>query len=599
MKMNRHPNTPVLHALRNLFSIDLRSLALFRVLIAIAVIANITVLALDLNAFLSDNGLYTRAHAISNASPYHFSLYYISGAAWYSLILLLLTLFAALAMLFGFRTRIATVITWVLIASLSNRISGLASGADTQLTVLLFWAMFLPLGARFSIDAATAKNVGSNNYFSVATIAALLQVLYLYFIGALLKTGSFWVHTHEAVHYALSSVQITTPLASLLVSFPEVTRWLTVYVFYLELFAIAFVFAPVVFQHTQAFVLPQLVAMHAGFALFLAIGFFPLISIAGLMLFLPALFWDKILHWWNTRRSRSNITIYYDQHCGFCYKTCLIFRTLALPAATPILTAQTHQSANQILQQEGSWSVHTHTGLFLSRWDAVAYLWRRSPLLWPLGILFALPPFRHLGNALYGVIARNRAAMGRFTETTVPFRETALFWPRRETSLILGLLATLVFLWNIDTIKTGFVFPEKVKPIMWATRLPQKWNMFAPQPLHASRWLVVEGVHEEGHKVDLLRNGDESPTHGLPRHGYEAFPGYRWRKYYSRVDVAAEQDNLGLYYCNKGLLLSGKPMAAVHLYAYRLPMWTLDDTLDKPSVSITTVEYPCGDRTDS
>ena len=122
--------------------------------------------------------------------------------------------------------------------------------------------------------------------------------------------------------------------------------------------------------------------------------------------------------------------------------------------------------------------------------------------------------------------------------------------------------------------------------------------MFAPQPTHVSQWFVVEGVHKDGRKLDLLNNRDEPPTHVLPEHGYEAFPGYRWRKYYSRVNLTAEQDIWGSYYCIKGFLLSRQPMAAVHLYAYHLPMWVLDDTLDEKRVTMTAIKYTCSNRTD-
>ncbi len=591
--INHKRKTPILAELRQLFAIDLRSLALFRILIALAVIANVITLLPNLGAFLVEDGLFTRSHAVGNRSAHFFSLYYLSGATWYTGLLLLSTLGAGLALLFGFRTRIATVVTWILVVSLTNRISIIGYGGDMQLCVLLFWAMFLPLGARFSVDAALAEEPSDNRYFSVASLAILLQVLYLYFIGALLKNGSFWVESFDAVYYALTSVQVSSPLAAGLATFPSLMIGLSTYVYFLELLAIVFLFFPVIFQYTRAFVLPQLVAMHLGFAALLTVGLFPLISIAGLMLFVPALFWDRLLPWWNGRRARTGIKIYYDQDCGFCYKTCLIFRALALPATTPILKAQEHEASNRILEEEGSWSVLAHNGRYLSRWAAVAYLWRRSPLLWPLGVLFALPPMTHCGNGLYQLIARNRPAMGRFTSCVIPFRKTAIFYPRRLTTVALTILVILVYGWNIETVRQESLVPDKVKALLSTLRLTQHWNMFAPQPVHVSRWVVVEGVVASGRTIDLLRGEDGAPSHDKPRHGYQAFPSQRWRKYYDRVDLTAQRDTLGSYYCRRAIAAGYDDIQAVAIYKYRLPTPKPGDpTLDAPRLT-EHMAYDC------
>ena len=556
--------------LKKTLAIDLRSLAVFRVLIALAVIANIVTLLPQVGAFLAEDGVFSRTDAMAYRSAHYFSLYYVSGANWYALLLLAATLCAALALLFGFYTRVATVLTWFLVASLNNRISIAAYGGDTQLTLLLFWSMFLPLGARFSVDAALAKDQGSDNYFSVATVAILLQVAYLYFIGALLKNGSFWVESFDAVYYAITSIQVSSPFAGWLTVIPDLPVWLTVYVYFLELLAILFLFFPAFFQYTRAFVLPQLIAMHLGFAIFLAVGLFPLISISGLTLFIPALFWDRVLPWWNGRKSRRGIKIFYDKDCGFCFKTCLIFRTLSLPATTPILKAQEYEASNRILAEQGSWSVLTHDGRYLSRWAAVAYVWRRSPLLWPLGVLFILPLMARIGDLLYEQIGRNRAALGRFTSKVLPFRSRVIFRLNRATSWALAGLIALVYVWNVETVRRADMVPDRLKALLATLRLTQHWNMFAPQPVYVSRWVVVEGVLGDGSVVDLLHGESSTPSHEKPSHGYRAFPSQRWRKFYERVDITEERETLGRYYCSQAKNASYEPVESVAIYSYRL-----------------------------
>ena len=58
----------------------------------------------------------------------------------------------------GYRARLATIACWFLVMSIHNRNPMILSAGDILLRLLLFWAMFLPLGARYSVDAALDKN---------------------------------------------------------------------------------------------------------------------------------------------------------------------------------------------------------------------------------------------------------------------------------------------------------------------------------------------------------------------------------------------------------------------------------------------------------
>src|SRR6185369_3503249 len=60
---------------------------------------------------------------------------------------------ATLAFTLGFRTRLATIITWVFFISIHNRNRWLTLGGDDLTDVLLFWSMFVDLGACYGLDA--------------------------------------------------------------------------------------------------------------------------------------------------------------------------------------------------------------------------------------------------------------------------------------------------------------------------------------------------------------------------------------------------------------------------------------------------------------
>ena len=421
-----------------------------------------------------------------------------------------------------------------------------------QLRLLLFWPMFLPLGAKFSVDAALSReSPPTNSYASVATFALMIQVACLYFFGALYKSGVTWTETYDAVYYSLHMIQNTSPLAPYISSWTEFLYGLTIYVYYLELYVVVLLFFPVYVGFCRLVALPLLISLHIGFALLLAIGIFPLVSIAGLMVFVPGLFWDRVLARVNDRPSRRGIAIYYDRDCEFCRKICRIFRSLSLPESTPIEPAQDDPDIGRILERENSWIVRDANGMYRTRWDAVAYIWRRSPLLWPLGCLF-LPSFMHpVGDRLYGMIASNRGALGRLTAKLLPLRQMSLFHPYRTTQAALLVLLAGVLAWNVYNLPSAQAVskPQWFNAAFHFVPLFQRWSMYAPNPLRHTYWAVVEGELADGTKVDLMRGLAEAPTLDIPSHGYMAFPDDRMRKFFKNVSLKKTGRTMGRYYC--------------------------------------------------
>lgn len=283
------------------FSIDLRTLALFRICLALVTLANLLLLSRDLDAFFTDKGILPRSIALPE-----FSLHMTSGTLPVQIIIFTIHACFALSLLVGYRTRIATLVLFFFALSLPNRNPLIFHKADTLLSLLFFWSIFLPLGARYSFDAIQTKIKTTNNrYFSAATIAILIQVASIYFFGALLKSSSEWIPNGEAVYMTLNS-SYATSLGIWLGQFKELTRFLTYYVWYLELLAPVFVFLPVFYPLTRIITLFLLITLHIAFLLFLNIGEFPFISITALLVFIPTEFWD----WLNKSSSPTNETMH-------------------------------------------------------------------------------------------------------------------------------------------------------------------------------------------------------------------------------------------------------------------------------------------------
>src|SRR5262245_61945085 len=162
-----------------LFAVDLRSLALFRVGLAVAILWDLALRSLDLTALYTDRGVLPREAltALFSANNYASIHFYAGVHPALTAALFVLHAAAALALLVGYRTRILTALCWYLALSLNIRNQPAASMAgDHILSLCLFWGMFLPLGARFSLDAhrAGARDAGPDTLVCIPGAALLL-----------------------------------------------------------------------------------------------------------------------------------------------------------------------------------------------------------------------------------------------------------------------------------------------------------------------------------------------------------------------------------------------------------------------------------------
>ncbi len=522
---------------RAIFGIDLRTLALFRVLLAIALIVDLGMRARDLAAHYSDHGILPRVALISEFGAWFPSFHMMSGSAKVQGALFLIAGLIAVALMVGYRTRLATIGSWIFLISLQARSQPISQGADLLLHVLLFWGMFLPLGARCSIDAALDRQIDQepNSYFSMATMALLVQCMSVYFFTALLKDSRVWLPDGTAVYYALHIDYLATPFAVWLRQFPAIMQGLTYFVWFLEILAPFLIFSPVLHLPLRLVALVLLTGMHIGFFLCLEIGIFPLVSIASLVAFTPGWVWDRIAAWAHTPK-RSGLAIYYDQPCVFCRKVCLILRSFLLPARTPIRPAQDDPDIHRTMQAHNSWVVVDHDGSRHVRWNAIALVFRRSLLFAPLGWFFSTRLMSPLGDRIYETVARNRGLLAQWSAVVLPYRDRAIH-PSLIANCVVAGLMVMVFFINLRTLSSFHVrMPRAIHDIASGLRLNQKWSMFAPAPSRLDGWFVVRGVTSTGAPVDVLNNRvGEEPHWERPERLAGKYSSYRWRKYLVRM----------------------------------------------------------------
>ena len=515
-----------------IFGIDLRTLALYRVCLALIIIMDLVARARDLTAHYSDEGVLPRAALLGDIGQWSPSLHLIGGSPKIQALLFMLSGVVALAFLVGYRTRAATVVSWLLLLSLQARNPAIMQGGDLLLQLLLFWGIFLPLDARFSVDAALNEDAqrAPNAFFSMATMALLVQAMCVYTFGALLKTSPVWIPDGTAVYYALHLDYLVTPIGVWLREFPAVLQFLTYFVWSLELFAPILMFCPIAHVQVRLFGMALLLVLHIGFLLCLYIGTFPFVSMTSVLAFTPGRVWDRISERVRTRE-RLGVAIYYDEPCGFCRKVCLILRMFLLLPETPVLPAQNFPEIHREMQAQNSWVVVDHDGSRHVRWDAIVLVFRRSVLFGAVGALLSLRPLRALGEQLYELIARNRAALSRWSAVALPYRHGSIA-PSAGAQIVVVALIAMVLVVNLQSIRVIVPYVVGISDSVTDTlRIRQGWTMFSPQPSRSDGWFVVRGTTRDGRAVDVLRDRIGEPDWARPQSLEHEHPTYRWERY--------------------------------------------------------------------
>lgn len=280
-----------------LFGIDLRSLALFRIALGLLLLADIGTRLQELRAHYTDAGIWPRALAAQElaARKWYFSMHLLGGSEAFAAALFALAAIVAIALVLGFQTRAATVISWALLISLHTRNIAVLNSGDILLGLFLFWGMMLPLGARWSLDSRR-RGAAGGSVLSAASAALLGQIALVYLFAAAYKWESIWLVRGDAVRYALNLETIARPLGSWLLQFPGTLRALTFGTLWLEALGPLVAFVPVANGFFRLLTALAFLGFHLiGLELTMNLGLFPFISAAGWLVFLPAWFWEKIL----------------------------------------------------------------------------------------------------------------------------------------------------------------------------------------------------------------------------------------------------------------------------------------------------------------
>jgi len=288
-------------------SIDLRTLGLFRIAFGACLMANLIDHATggNLTTFFSNDGVLTN----------HFALFAPIQARVWSLLFAfsrpgeVAVAFAAILVVYtlytiGWRTRVMQILALICFISIQNRNLLLQDGGSFACSVIAVWTAFLPLGARFSVDAwmhrqrllahggAAPADGPPPRHVSFVCLAVLLQLAVIYGFNAANKSGSTW-RDGSAVHYILWLNSRNTWLAGVLRAHepgwfsPLLTRGTLVFEWSAPLLALS----PVWQRPLRRLLIVGMWCFHLGIACLMSLGPFAYAMLTFSLLLLDADDW--------------------------------------------------------------------------------------------------------------------------------------------------------------------------------------------------------------------------------------------------------------------------------------------------------------------
>ena len=391
------------------YSLDSRSLALFRVYVAVILLVNYLFTRLPFfDLFHSEKGLLPIKDLMNSDrfSAQTTSLNFLYSGDGFQIFLFGLAIVCAVFLLIGYRTKWALFGSWILLASIHAKNPLIINSGDTLLVLLLFWSILLPLNSHFSVDKALdEKTIKPFKEFSIATFCLIGQMLLLYMFSGLSKTGTAWTDG-SAVYYSLMLDNFRTQWGDILLQYPEVMRYLTHLTHYFFETALPWVFVFLAWWWPVRILLVLLmIGFHFSLNLFLELGLFAWIAISGWLVILPSEFWNKLNKL--LPGAQRKLSVYYDEDCFFCRKGVRLIQTFLILPHVPFMKAGDSPEAVKEMKKSGSWLALDEENNWYDRWQVWILLVSRSPLIFYLAPLFRRIPA--LGDKLYEFVSSRRA----------------------------------------------------------------------------------------------------------------------------------------------------------------------------------------------
>jgi hypothetical protein len=274
---------------------DATALCFFRVVFGFFLFLNGISLVEDFHEWygVGDSALVPLADSLRFYSNFRINIFtWLSPtemSAWFVLVTYIVT---SLFVMIGFKTRISTILCFVLMVSLQNRNYAILNSGDTLMRCMLFLMMFAPIHVKYSVDAWMREKNGVpyNSQISILTIRLMqLQFSLVYLATTLFKLKGYdWVDG-TAVYYTSRLINFQRFVLPIVFDFPSFVKFATWSALFIE-------FAMGTLVWVKELRIPVLIGgllLHLGIEVSMSIGFFEWVMIAAYILFLEPreVFW--------------------------------------------------------------------------------------------------------------------------------------------------------------------------------------------------------------------------------------------------------------------------------------------------------------------
>jgi hypothetical protein len=276
--------------MRRTFALDLRSLAAFRMAVGATVAADALLRSRDVGLMFAPDGMFPlTALREYLPGPCAWSLATLVDAAWCGPAVLCLEFAAGVLLAAGCGTRWATCAAWMAVVSVLRRTAPATNAGDAWLAALLFWGIFLPLGAAWSHDRRWVAARG--RVLSAASVAIVLQIAVVYLVAGLSKWNGTWL-SGAAIRHALSVHDHGTPLGERLFGSGWLSAPLSWGVLGWEILGpLALLLLPA--PSLRLILVAGFMLFHAATCLTMSVGLFGYVGLAAWLALVPTELWDR------------------------------------------------------------------------------------------------------------------------------------------------------------------------------------------------------------------------------------------------------------------------------------------------------------------
>lgn len=283
-------------------SLDCTSIGAFRIALAVVLIIDLVI-----NRFPSATELYSDSGYLTTNALLMYPrttgitpLYFITSELGVKLFFLLYFLLSVM-LLVGYQTRIISILVFICLFSIQDRVLPFIYAADDVLRITAFWAMFLPLESSFSLFEKSAKEKNSS-FNNVVSFSILLQISIIYLFNALFKSGEMW-QNGTAVSYAVSILDHKTRFSHLFYNNNFLPGLFTYSTKLFQYSIIFLLFMPFYKDKLRFLAFLMIILFHFGLAIFLDVGIFYLTVLPFAILILPENFWNKLKNFLNDKKN--------------------------------------------------------------------------------------------------------------------------------------------------------------------------------------------------------------------------------------------------------------------------------------------------------